>query len=472
MPATTPACSLLEAQPRQPSAMRSKDTHSPRKGSSAARTNSGDRTEPPTPEVDCHRARCVWADAVLTHPELQGKGRRNMQRVAMYLALSVRYDPRLPNYGQCWPIVATLMTHCRLDRRTVRRLLRRMEALGILTVIDRRPLSSLYTLHLGVDPWEYCYPAADRQQGNRAKTREIALLQQGKNAGNCPIEQGKNAGNCPIEPIEPRLNQPEPDRNVGEVAAPSGPNGAPHSGAAQQALSEHGVGRQREAKETREVRYLRNLHIHAKDVYAIALEHRDMAWQCMTAWGDEGGEIKGALVERLRRIPEQAAAAQVKAQKKREEKRLKAAQVAADDAALEAEEVKGAALRELNRERMALLSGAHQAAARQGAIKRLREDRDWRWLYDAYRVPIKRAAASAVDWDALRGGVLPRKLEECLARALDALDAGDLPVPPQDDDPPVEMGLYGPVVDDVELPARHGPASPPPAVEPAQVCEP
>ena len=137
-----------------------------------------------------------------------------------------------------------------------------------------------------------------------------------------------------------------------------------------------------------------------------------MAWRCMTAWGDEGGEIKGVLVERLRRIPEQAAAAQVKAQKKREEKRLKAAQVAADDAVLEAEEVKGAALRELNRERMALLSGAHQAAARQGAIERFRDEGTWRWLYDAYRVPIKRAAASGAEWDALPGAILPRRLEE------------------------------------------------------------
>ena len=65
-------------------------------------------------------------------------------------------------------------------------------------------------------------------------------------------------------------------------------------------------------RETREVRYLRNLNIHAKDVYELALEHRDMAWRCMTAWGDEGGEIKGVLVERLRRIPEQAVEARVK----------------------------------------------------------------------------------------------------------------------------------------------------------------
>ncbi len=75
--------------------MRTKDTHSARKGASASRTNSGDRTKPSTPEVDCHRARRAWTDAVLTHPDLQGKEWRNMQRVVMYLALSVRYDPRL-----------------------------------------------------------------------------------------------------------------------------------------------------------------------------------------------------------------------------------------------------------------------------------------------------------------------------------------------------------------------------------------
>ena len=455
--------------------MRTQDTHSARKGSSAPRTNSGDRTEPPSPEVDCHRARCVWADAVLTHPELQGKGRRNMQRVVMYMAMSVRYDPRLPNYGQCWPTVATLAAHCKLARRAVRRLLRRLEELEILTVVDRRPLSSLYTLHLGVDPWTYCYPAADRQQGNRTKTREIVLLQPDRNAGNCPIEPDRNAGNCPIEPIEQSLNQPEPDRNVGEVAAPSGSNGTLHSGAAQQALSEHGVGKQRKAKETREVRYLRNLHIHAKDVYEIALEHPDMSWRCMTTWGDEGGDIKGVLVERLRRIPEQAAAAQVKAQKTREEKRLKATQVAADDAALEAEEARGAALRQLNRERMAGLSGSHQAAARQRAIQRFRDEGTWRWLYDAYRVPIKRAAASGAEWDALPGSILPRRLEEYLALALDALDKGELAVLPQDGEPPVVMGLYGPVVgavEQVEVPARNGRSPSPPPVEPVYVCEP
>ena len=39
-------------------------------------------------------------------------------------------------------------------------------------------------------------------------------------------------------------------------------------------------------------------------------------------------------------------------------------------------------------------------------------------------------AASTADWDALPGAVLPRRLEECLAKALDALDEGELLVPP------------------------------------------
>ena len=63
--------------------------------------------------------------------------------------------------------------------------------------------------------------------------------------------------------------------------------------------------------------YLRTLNIHAKDVYAIARVHRDMAWRCMTTWGDEEGKIKGVLVERLRSIPEQAAEAQMKAYRKK-----------------------------------------------------------------------------------------------------------------------------------------------------------
>ena len=68
---------------------------------------------------------------------------------------------------------------------------------------------------------------------------------------------------------------------------------------------------------------------------------------------------------------------------------------------LEAEDAKAAALRQLNSGRMALLSGAQQAAARQGAIKRFREESEWKWLHDAYRVPIERAGASTADWAAL-----------------------------------------------------------------------
>ena len=453
--------------------MRTKDTHSARKGSSAPRTNSTARSGPPPLDVD--RARRAWVDAVLAHPELQGAHKLGMRRVAVQLAMSVCYNPHLSHYGQCWPTVGTLATWCGLSRYGVQKVLRRLVALGILTVRDRRPMSNVYTLDVGIDPWQYCSPAPAETLAMPTKPPvQLALamptrppVQLALNANQTPCSVGTNQKNQ-------SLNQPERQLRGDEVA-PLCTNGVPHSGAAQQALSEHGVGKQREAKETREVRYLRNLHIHAKDVYAIALEHRDMAWQCMTAWGDEGGEIKGVLVERLRRIPEQAAAAQVKAQKTREEKRLKAAQVAADDAALEAEEARGAALRQLNRERMAGLSGSHQAAARQRAIQRFRDEGTWRWLYDAYRVPIKRAASSGAEWDALPGAILPRRLEEYLALALDALDKGELAVLPQDGEPPVVMGLYGPVVgavEQVELPARNGRSPSPPPVEPVYVCEP
>ena len=447
--------------------MRTQDTDSPRKGSTAPRVNSGDRTEPPPLDVD--RARRAWIDAVSAHPELQGARKLGMRRVALQLAMSVCYDPRLSHYGHCWPTVATLASWCGLSRHGVQKVLRRLVALGILTVIDRRPKSNLYILDVGIDPWQYCSPApAETLAMPTQPPVQLALamptqppVQLALNANPTPCSVGTNQKNQ-------SLNQPECQLR-GDEAAPSGTDGIAHSGAAQQALSGNGVGAMRE---TREVRYLRNLNIHAKDVYELALEHRDMAWRCMTAWGDEGGEIKGVLVERLRRIPEQAAEARVKAQKQEEEKRLKAAQEAEDDATLEAEEAKGAALRERNMERMALLSGAHQAAARQGAIERFREEAEWRWLYDAYRAPIQRAAASAADWDALPGAVLPRRLVECLAQALDALDdGGEIPVPPQDGDPPVAMGLYGPIggaVEQVELPAKNGRADP--AVEPVQAC--
>ena len=44
---------------------------------------------------------------------------------------------------------------------------------------------------------------------------------------------------------------------------------------------------------------------------------------------------------------------------------------------------------------------AKAAATRQGAIKRFREESEWKWLHDAYRVPIERAGASTADWAAL-----------------------------------------------------------------------
>ena len=119
------------------------------------------RAAQPILEVYENDARSTWADAVLTHPELQGKGRRNMQRVVMYMAMSVRYDPRLPNYGKCWPTVSLLAGWYRLDRRTVQKILRRLEELDILTVEYRRPEPNLYTLDICVDPWQYCHLVDD-----------------------------------------------------------------------------------------------------------------------------------------------------------------------------------------------------------------------------------------------------------------------------------------------------------------------
>ena len=99
----------------------------------------------------------LWLRAAQNHPELQAKGRRNMRLVALQLAMSVCYDPRLSCYGQCWPTVDMLAEWCGLSRRGVQGILRRLEALGILTVEDRRPKSNLYTLRLDVNPWKYCY---------------------------------------------------------------------------------------------------------------------------------------------------------------------------------------------------------------------------------------------------------------------------------------------------------------------------
>ena len=74
------------------------------------------RTAQPILEVDEYRAQHVWIQAVLTHPELQAGGRRNMQRVVMHLAYEVGYDPRLWEYGRCWPLVGTLAEWARLSR--------------------------------------------------------------------------------------------------------------------------------------------------------------------------------------------------------------------------------------------------------------------------------------------------------------------------------------------------------------------
>ena len=41
----------------------------------------------------------------------------------------------------------------------------------------------------------------------------------------------------------------------------------------------------------------------------------------MTTWADEGGEVQGVLVKRLRRIPEQAAEVRRKALQRKEEER-------------------------------------------------------------------------------------------------------------------------------------------------------
>ena len=73
--------------------------------------------------------------------------------------------------------------------------------------------------------------------------------------------------------------------------------------------------------------------------------------------------------------------------------RAKGAQEAAADAERQAEAARAEAQRARNRARLALLSEAQQAVARQGATERFWEDRDWQWLYNVYRVPIEQAAA-------------------------------------------------------------------------------
>ena len=136
------------------------------------------RTAQPILEVDEYRAQHVWIQAVLTHPELQAGGRRNMQRVVMHLAYEVGYDPRLWEYGRCWPLVGTLAEWARLSRGGVQKILRRLEALGILMVTDRRPMSNLYTLYVGVDPWEYCSLVDDGRNDGWASGDALAYYPQ------------------------------------------------------------------------------------------------------------------------------------------------------------------------------------------------------------------------------------------------------------------------------------------------------
>jgi len=54
----------------------------------------------------------------------------------------------------------------------VQGILWRLEALGIVTVIDHRPRSNLYEVDVDADPWEYCYPA-DNQKPMRRKPLKI-----------------------------------------------------------------------------------------------------------------------------------------------------------------------------------------------------------------------------------------------------------------------------------------------------------
>ena len=86
--------------------------------------------------------------------------------------------------------------------------------------------------------------------------------------------------------------------------------------------------------ETRETEYLRSLNINAKDVYEIARAHPDLSWQRMTQWGENGGDLVGVLVKRLRCIPTQAAEAQRKAEQRKEAEAERARQ-AEDEARAE-----------------------------------------------------------------------------------------------------------------------------------------
>ena len=389
-----------------------------------------------------------------------------MRLVAIQLALAVCYDPRLDEYGQCWPTVPTLAEWCQLSHTGVRKILRRLEGIGILMTTDRRPRSSLYTLELGVDPWGYCHPVGGRKRGDESTTDiETDILPTGtKPRKTYRLNRYKTLENVPVEPKEPTFKPTRTGKNVFAGSAQMDSSKASHATAARlkNTISDtpsHTTHRTTsDSDETRETQYLRTLNIRAKDVYTFAQQYPTLAWPCMTAWANEGGEAKGVLVERLRRISAQAEAAQQAARRRKKERGVHAAQDAARDAARAAETV---ALRARNRARMALLSEAQQAAARQGATARFWADRECRWLYNAYRVAIEQAAASAAAWEALPGDLLPQQLEACLAAALDALDEGTPPGTPPDGEPPVVMGLFGPIAR-ASVPARNGRSSFPP----------
>ena len=211
---STSAYSLLGAQPSSLLGMRSQDTPFPRKGSSAPRSPSTPRSEPPPLDVD--RARRVWVRAVENHPALQGANRRSMRLVAIQLALSVCYDPRLDEYGQCWPTVPTLAEWCQLSHTGVRKILRRLESLRILATTDRRPMANLYTLDVGVDPWGYCHPVGGRKRGDESTTDiETDILPTGtKPRKTSRLNRDKTLENVLVEPIEPNIKPTRTGKNV------------------------------------------------------------------------------------------------------------------------------------------------------------------------------------------------------------------------------------------------------------------
>ena len=397
------------------------------RGSNAPHPDPGFRPRSEHPPIDVDRARRLWVTATMKHPALQGAQKRGARLVAIQLALAVCYDPQLRGYGQCWPTVGTLAEWCHMARRAVRRILRRLEASGLLTVTDRRPRASLYTLDVGVDPTTYCSPALTEKMALRLQSGVHAAL----NAA------PKNFRARPNQV----LNQPEPVIGIFAGAGQMDSSEAVQATAARpknriSTTTHHTTnGTTSDSDETRETQYLRTLNINAKDVYAVALQYPDEARHCMDQWDEEGSNIAGVLVKRLRIIPGQVEevnrqarirreATRREEEKKRGEERAWKAAKAAESRALDA-------LRDSNRARMALLSEAQQDAARVGAIDRLRMDKYGRILYRMFRAEIEEAGADGAVWEALDGSLLPRNLGDCLKQALDALDEGKgLPSPP------------------------------------------